>query len=97
MTDERQIHIPASFIAIYTRASQPRPSASRLWLEQRHDLCEDLAQLLAEQAKNKVWQLGIDVTDALARIEQGLPEIALDLSALECTWVMTRVKEILDV
>ncbi len=95
MTDERQIHIPASFLALYTSPGRARPLASRAWLEQRHDLCEDLALLLAEQVKDKVWQLGITEADALARIEVGLGTLALELSDSECQWVMTRVNELL--
>lgn len=95
MAFERQIQVPASFLALYTPQGKPRPTPPRPWLEDRHDLCEDLAQLLAEKAKDKIWQLGITRADAVERIERGLPELALDLSAPECQWVMTRVTEIL--
>jgi hypothetical protein len=95
MPFERQIHIPASFLALYTPANRARPTPPREWLEDRHDLCEDLAQLLAEKVKDKVWQLGITEVDALARIKQGLPELDLDMNELEQQWVLKRVQEIL--
>lgn len=95
MSSERQIHIPASFLVLYTPAGHARPTPPRQWLEDRHDLCEDLSQLLAEKVKDKVWQLGITETDALARIEQGLPALNLEMNEAEQTWVMTRVQEIL--
>lgn len=72
-----------------------RPTPPRLWLEDRHDLCEDLSQMLAEQVKDKVWQLGITQADALGKIERGLQSLDLDMTDAECGWVMTRVQEIL--
>ena len=95
MSFERQIHVPASFLALYTPAGQLRPTPPRQWLEDRHDLCEDLSQLLAEQVKDKVWQLGITKSDALTRIELGLQSLSLDMNDAERVWVMTRVQEIL--
>lgn len=96
MPSERQIYIPASFLALYTPAGQMRPTPPRHWLEDRHDLCEDLSQLLAEKVKEKVWQLGITTSDALTRIEQGLPALNLEMNDAEQGWIMTRVQEILD-
>ena len=80
---------------IYTPTGQRRPSVPRPWLEERHDLCEDLAQLLAEKVKEKVWQLGITESDALDRIAMGLTELSLDLSESEQTWVLARTQEVL--
>lgn len=95
MSFERQTYIPTSFLELYTASGQTRPTPPRQWLEERHDLCEDLSQLLAEKVKDKVWQLGITESDALARIEQGLPTLQLEMNDAERTWVMTRVQEIL--
>lgn len=95
MSSERQINIPLSFLALYTPVGHARPTPPRQWLEDRHDLCEDLSLLLAEKVKDKVWQLGITESDALARVEQGLPALDLDMNDAERTWVMTRVREIL--
>jgi len=95
MSFERQIHIPASFLALYTPAGHVRPLPPRQWLEDRHDLCDDLSNLLAEKVKDKVWQLGITESDALERIEQGLPGLNLDMNDAERAWVMTRVQELL--
>lgn len=95
MSSERQINIPASFLMLYTPAGHIRPTPPREWLEERHDLCEDLSLLLAEKVKDKVWQLGITESDALVRIEQGLTALDLDMNDAERTWVMTRLREIL--
>ena len=95
MSAERQIQVPASVIAIYTIEGQKRTHVSRRWLEDRHDLCEDLAQLLAEKVKDKVWQLGITPDDGLERIERGLSTTELNLSEAETAWVVARTREVL--
>lgn len=95
MSDERQIHVPASFLALYTPAARARPTPARVWLEERHDLCEDLAQLLANQVKDKVWQLGITEADALERVRRGLEHVDLEMNEAERLWVLTRTQEIL--
>lgn len=95
MTQERQIVVPASFLALYTPAGRTRPTPPREWLEQRHDLCEDLSQLLLETVKEKMWSLGITEGDALERVQQGLDERPLELSQAETQWVMTRLEEML--
>jgi len=95
MTDERQIVVPASFLALYTPPGKVRPTPPREWLEQRHDLCEDFSQLLHETVKEKMWQLGITEDDAVERVQRGMSELALDLSEAEAAWVMTRLDEML--
>jgi hypothetical protein len=95
MTQDRQIVIPASFIALYIPAGKVRPIATREWLEERHDLCEDFATLLAGQVKEKVWTLGITQEDALERVARALETPPLDMSAPESDWVMRRLHEIL--
>ncbi len=95
MTPERQIYIPASFIELYRNSSGLHPKASRLWIEQRYELCEDLAQLLHEKIKDKVWQLGITEGDALERVIRGLGQLDLSLSDPEIQWVTRRIKELL--
>jgi hypothetical protein len=95
MTQDRQIVVPASFIALYTPAGKARPTVAREWLEDRHDLCEDFATLLASQVKEKVWTLGITQEDALERVARALETPPLEMNHAESTWVMTRLHEIL--
>jgi hypothetical protein len=95
MSDERQIVVPASFLSIYTPVGQHRPTPPRQWLEERHDWCEDLAQLLLEQVKTKTWTLGITTEDAVARVGQGLADMPETVSTDEAVWVLCRLKELL--
>ncbi len=96
MTDERQIVVPASFLQLYTPKGRVRPTPPREWLEQRHDLCEDLCSLLQETVKEKMWTLGITQEDALERVALGLAELPLELNELEATWIKTRLQEMLE-
>lgn len=96
MTDERQILVPTSFLQLYTPAGRLRPTPPREWLEQRHDLCEDLCSMLHETVKEKMWTLGITESDALERVALGLAELPLELSEVEVNWVMTRLQEMLN-
>jgi hypothetical protein len=95
MSDNRQISVPASFIALYVTPGAMQHHPNRAWLEQRHDLCEDLVQLLCEQIRDKVWQLGITQSDAIDRIERSLPTLSIELSNPEIVWVLHRIREVL--
>jgi hypothetical protein len=54
-----------------------------------------LANLLTEQATNKLWELGITEADVLERIHQGLGDVDIGLSAAQAQWVISRLAEIL--
>jgi hypothetical protein len=95
MSDDNQTIIPPSFIALFVEPGRTKPSATREHIYARYDLCEDLANLLTEQATNKLWELGITETDVLERIHQGLGNVDIGLSAAEAQWVILRLAEIL--
>jgi len=95
MSDGNQIIIPPSFIALFVAPGRTKPSATREHIYARYDLCEDLANLLTEQATNKLWELGITEADVLQRIHQGLGDVAIGLSAAEAQWVIYRLAEVL--
>lgn len=38
----------------------------------RYELCEDMAQMLTEHARMKMFELGVTEEDVLARMGQGL-------------------------
>ena len=95
MSDGNQIIIPPSFIALFVEPGRSKSSATREHIYERYDLCEDLANLLTEQATNKLWELGITEADVLERIHQGLGDVDIGLSAAQAQWVISRLAEIL--
>lgn len=95
MSDDSQILVPPSFVALFVPPGRIKPTAPREHIADRYELCEDLAQMLVETAQNQRWSLGITSADVLERIARGLPATGLDLSEAESGWVMTRLAELL--
>ena len=96
MSEDDQLIIPASFSQLYVEPGRIKPSLSTAALRERYGFCEDLAVMLVDTAKTRQWQLGIDESDVLARVEAGLLEGEVLASAAETRWVMTRLAEVLD-
>lgn len=95
MSEDSQIVVPASFVALYLMPGRSRPTASRAEIAERHELCEDLAQMLTEEAKLKLWELGVTEVDVLQRVHQGLQAEGTPLSQAEAGWVICRLAELL--
>jgi len=95
MSDENQILVPPSFVALYLAPGQARPNASRAGIAARHEFCEDLATMLTEPAANKLWELGITEADVLERMRRGLLVEGAPVSAAEAHWVIRRLAELL--
>ena len=96
MSDDNQIIVPPSFVALYIEPGRSRPGAGRDEIAARHDFCEDLACLLSEHALNKRWELGVTEHDVLGRIWLGLQGGAAGVNEREARWVITRLAELLD-
>ena len=96
MSQEFQIHIPASFMALYVPPGKIRPTLGQREMAARHELCEDMAQLLTEQAANQQFQLGITEDLTLERCLQGLLATPDVLSEAEARWVICRLAELLN-
>ena len=96
MSDENQIVVPPSFIALYVEPGRLKPSAPRLEIAARYEFCEDLAQMLTEQAMDKRWQLSITEDDVLQRMLGGLCGTDSVVNEPEARWVVTRLAELLD-
>jgi hypothetical protein len=94
MTDEYQIEIPPSFYALYTDA-RGRLMASMTQVRERYEACEDLAQLLVDQADAKLFELGVAHEDVLLRFHAGLATPGSMVSAAEAEWVTRRLAELL--
>ncbi len=96
MSDESQIDIPASFVALYLAPGRQKPSLSRAELAARYEFCEDLAQMLTETARQMAFSLGITEADVLTRCLAGLRVEPAVVSDVESTWVITRLAELLN-
>lgn len=95
MSDEYQIEIPASFMALYVLPGRQKPSLPRDEVAARYELCEDMAQLLTETARNMEFSLGLAESDVLTRCLQGLRVEPAVVSEAESVWVVRRLAELL--
>lgn len=96
MPDENQIVVPPSFIALFVPPGRVKPSQPREHIAQRHELCEDMACMLTETARSKLWEMGITEADVLERIHQGLRGGTASLDEAEAGWVIHRLAELLE-
>ena len=99
MSDDHQVHLPPSFVALFVPPGARKPTATRTEVLQRYELCEDLANLLTETAGTMQFQLGITERDVLERCLLGLqsngPDASPLVSAEEAHWVITRLAELM--
>jgi hypothetical protein len=95
MSDDSQIVVPRSFIDLFVLPGRIKPSLPREQIAARHELCEDLAQMLSETAREHLHALGITEADVLERIRRGL-DAGDTVDAAEAAWVLRRLAEILE-
>ncbi|MDO9073281.1 MAG: ATPase with chaperone activity [Rubrivivax sp.] len=95
MTEDSQIVVPPSFVALFVPPGRIKPTAAREEIAARYELCEDLAQMLTEQATTKKWELGVTEADVLVRFERGLRADGGVVDAAEARWVVRRLAELL--
>lgn len=93
-----QNHVPEAFVALHTEPGRAKPSLSRGELLERHALCEDMAQMLAEHAATLQFSHDLSEAETLRRMLQGLlaqsePAQAGQLQPLEALWVVCRLAE----
>ena len=97
MSDDNQIAIPPSFIALFVEPGRyNKPSQPRSVIAERYEFCEDLATALVDTAQARAWDLKVGEEEVLQRIHQGLragEPAALD--AAQARWVVTRLAELL--
>ena len=73
-----------------------KPTEPLATIAARHELCEDLAQMLTEQASATKFKLGVTEADVLERIDRGLRGEGSVVSPAEAGWVVGRLAELLD-
>jgi hypothetical protein len=95
MSDDNQIEIPASFIALQMRPGRERPDAPFAVILERYERCEDMAVTLAEQAQRLLVMEGHAESDILARCHAGLADPAAGFRAPEARWVVMRLAELM--
>lgn len=95
MSDESQIHVPPSFIALFVAPGRTRPNATREHIAERYEFCEDLATLLTDHASARLFELGVSESDVLERIHRGLLAGDASVTPVEAGWVVRRLAELL--
>ena len=93
MADDSQLQVPPAFVALYVDPGRIKPSLPFPELYSRYELCEDLSQLLVEQARGLIHELGIAENDVLSRIHRGLADEASPVTPAEAAWVVGRLAE----
>lgn len=96
MSDEYQIEIPQSFLALYTDPGRSKPNAPREVVAARYELCEDLANLLTQTAPEIQFSLGVAESDVLLRCHRGLLGDDAVVAPPEAEWVVRRLAELLN-
>ena len=94
MDDDNQIHVPPSFMAVYTD-TRGRLTDKADTVRTRYELCEDLAGHLEEHAQTLYHVQAPSETEILQRIHAGLCTAESGVSVAEATWVVTRLAELL--
>lgn len=95
MDDPNQIEVPPSFVALFTAPSGFRLTQPMRVVRERYELCEDLAQMLSEQAATALFKSGGSEREVLADMKLALSTSGGPLEGQEPTWVVTRLAEIL--
>lgn len=95
MDDSNQIEVPPSFLALFTAPGGHRLTQPMAAVRERYELCEDLAQMLCEQASAAAFKSGAPESEVLAGMQAALSAGSGALQADEPAWVVTRIAEIL--
>ncbi len=93
--DDNQILIPDSFLALYSRPGSLKLLEPVAHVRERYEWCEDLAQMLTDQASAKLHELGVTERDVLGKMQEGLALEGSPVSPAEAIWVVHRLAELL--
>jgi hypothetical protein len=95
MDDFNQIEVPPSFLALFASPSGYKLTQPMSAVRERYELCEDLAQMLSEQAVGALASVAGDQREVLEKMKLGLSVAGSPVQPGETTWVVTRVAELL--
>lgn len=96
MSDDNQIIVPRSFVDLFIPPNAVKPTQPREHIAARYELCEDLAQMLVEQVREKVFALGVTKDDVIERMHRGLLAPGSVVDEQEAWWVARRLSELLE-
>lgn len=91
---DNQIEVPPSFMAVHADA-RGRLQVTPNHLCERYELCEDLANMLVEQAQTLLHVQAPSEEQVLGGIHAGLCAQESTLETKEATWVVSRLAELL--
>jgi hypothetical protein len=95
MDDPNQIEVPPSFLALFATPSGLKLTEPMATVRARYELCEDLGQMLTDQASTLAFQTGGSEREVLARMRQALSGEGSAVQPREAGWVVTRLAELL--
>ena len=95
MDDYNQIEVPPSFLALFTAPSGQRLLQPMATVRQRYELCEDLAQMLTEQAATALFKSGGTQAEVLQKMQAALTAGESPVQPPEAAWVVRRLAELL--
>jgi len=96
MDGGNQIEVPPSFVALFTAPGGQRLTQPAAAVRERYELCEDLAQMLCEQASTAAFKSGASASEVLTGLQAALSAGDGALQASEPAWVVARIAELLD-
>ena len=95
MSDDSQLFVPESFIAVYRAPGRLKPSLPREALAERYECCEDMAQSLLDAVTQAQARQDLPEEAVLEGVAQSLTLPPLALPPLEARWVACRIAELL--
>ena len=95
MSEDNQTLIPRSFVDLFIPPGGYKPREPREVVAARYELCEDMAQMLTEQARMKLFDLGGTESEVLAKVRQGLLVAQSVVTEDEVEWTVCRLAELL--
>lgn len=95
MDDANQILVPPSFLALFAAPGGYKLTEPIAQVRERYEFCEDLAQMLTEQAAARQFELGVSGEAVLEKMLQGLEAPGSPVEPREAQWVVRRLGELL--
>ena len=93
--DDNQIEVPPSFMALYTARGGHRLTEPIAHVRVRYELCEDMAQMLAEAAAAAQFKSGGPPGPVLHDMRLALSGEASAVQPPEAAWIVARIAELL--